>query len=92
MSIRCRACGMHFPSEAADYPRPERLATLAPYMGILVEAAAEYDRVGAEGDPGTALDFTTWLEVDVLRAAGLLPKPKPTRGMPGVTIGRGHRN
>jgi hypothetical protein len=84
MAWRCRNCGLHVVAEHGDYPRPERLALLAPHMAILVEAAAEYQRVGGDEEPGSVLEFLTWLEVDVNRAAGWTPRLAIRRGEPGV--------
>lgn len=87
MAHRCRSCGRLSPSGADNYPMPDRLAPLAPHMAVLIEAAAEFERVSDdEADPGSPVDFIAWLDVDVQRAAGVLPRPRPMRGESGVRL------
>ena len=71
MTSHCRSCHLSIPNPHVDLPNPERLAVLAPHIGILVDAAAEFESFTEDGYLGTPLEFLRWLEVDVRRAAGL---------------------
>ena len=80
MASRCRTCGVLSPSEHPTFPLPERLAGMAPFTHSLMEAAAEFEQMGG----GTPVEFVAWLDVDIQRAAGLLPRARALQGRPGV--------
>lgn len=84
MAHRCRTCGeAHFAEVSAiRYPLPEELARFAPLIPDLLEAAREFESLGPDGTP---IEFVRWLDVDVERADGLLPRARPMAGHPGVT-------
>jgi hypothetical protein len=82
MAAHCRLCGSLLPREhPAGYPLPERLAELAPFLSTLMECAEEFIAVSAdEHEPGTAVEFVTWIAVEVEQAAGIAPRRRAVFG------------
>lgn len=68
MASRCRSCRAPLPRRITGYPPAEQLARLEPYLGILVDAAAEFMACSdSDLDHGNPVEFVQWLRVDVVR-------------------------
>ena len=64
MASRNRTCHHLVPNTNVNMPNPAQLLRLANVMGVLVDAAAEFDACDPEGTY-TAVEFAQWLEVEV---------------------------
>ena len=67
MSSRHRTCHHLLPNVHPNMPRPELLMSLAPFMGTLIDAAAEFDSLDEQ--TWSAVSFAQWLDVEVRASA-----------------------
>jgi hypothetical protein len=60
---RSRVCEIVVPNHTEFYPDEGKVRVLKPYIGTIVDLAADYDRCADDGELTTAVDFATWLQI-----------------------------
>ncbi len=59
-----RKCPVVFP-RSDSFPPPEVLQSLAPVLGVMVDAARSYDDAADHGELSTAVEFVQWLALNL---------------------------